>query len=111
MRDHNCVRVDMAAKPLPIVYADRPCWVCDMNRRARNSGRMFWLPELYAWLEDAEPFSDALEFELYEMFMEDMDYGTLTGDTGTFDEWIGDRPDRIEELIADIETACVEVVA
>jgi len=39
--------------------------------------------------------------EIVELHSEDIPYGVLTGDTGTPDEWLYDRPDLLDQWIND----------
>lgn len=86
------------------------CWFCEINMRDRLIHFMPMLPALEGWLDGHDLESDEWK-ALYEYFQDSMDYGTLTGDTGTVDEWLADRPEYIEDLIADIQHYCIEEVS
>jgi hypothetical protein len=87
MSDHNCPRIDMKAKPIPVVYPDVHCCVCYLRWKEDHRYWLKYLPELRAWFKDGEDMSQQCWTALYEHFFEAMPYGTQTGDTGTIDEW------------------------
>lgn len=108
--NHNCPRFSESEHGIPTFNGNVPCWVCDFNQRSRYAALMPLLPELYSFLDGGDVAEWAYSW-LYEHFYDSMDYGTITGDTGTIDEWLSDRPEYVEELAAEIEHHCIEVRA
>lgn len=105
---HDCPRYSLSDSGMPIHNRHVACWVCDFNRRQKYVVMMPLLPALHAFIE-GDNVPDWAYSWLYEHFYDCMDYGTLTGDTGSIDEWLCDRPEYVEELAAEIEYACVEL--
>lgn len=111
MSAHKCPKItDEPGHPFQVVNGNIPCWVCDLNARRRYS---VFMPHLSALREWVDTGYDTLSYEqwemLYEYFFDSLDYGTMTGDTGTIDEWLSDRPDRVKELVDTVEYYCVAV--
>ena len=110
-RDHVCPRD--AWRPCWAHYqkghwvydANTPCWVCDTATRAKYAAMLPYLPGLYDWLDNGG--EDVRDF-LYDHFCGDMPYGTQKARDGDPDQWLADHPERVEELIGDIEYWCLE---
>ena len=105
MSTHDCPRIYPSKHGVGLMTVDnsKHCAVCEETARKRYEAWLPYLGELRDWLEDGGDPSPECWQMLYERYTEDMPYGFQTGDTGTIDEWLSDRPDRIEELIATIE--------
>lgn len=96
--------------PIKVWRSEIPCWVCSMQMRKKYADYVPMLPSLYAWLENGEDFTSDEWCDLHYYFSNESSFGELCGDA-MLDEWLCDRPDRIEELIANIEHYCIQEVA
>lgn len=112
--DHKCpkyvTKEEFPYNGCTLINPNISCWVCDINTRRHFAKYMPVLNELTAWIEDGHDLSASTWEMLYEEFQESLDYGTLTGDTGTIDEWLCDRPEYVEDLITNIQGWCIEDV-
>jgi hypothetical protein len=100
---HDCPRRSVDARGIPMIRPSVKCETCRDISKRKHAHLVKYIPNLRGWLEMGEAMDRDTEQALYEYYFEEMDYGTMTGDTGTFDEWINDRPEYIEELIARLE--------
>lgn len=106
-RDHKCPKYSMHEHhSIPIFNPRVPCLVCREVSREYYSQFVDMLPALRAWIADGEDLTSEQWGDLHFHFCDELPYGVMTGDTGTIDEWLCDRPDHIEELIATIEDYC-----
>jgi hypothetical protein len=107
MSHPNCPRWEYPEGRIPIFDGRKACWVCDTHTRSKHAEMMPLLPQLYAFLEGNDMEGWAWSW-LYEYYSASLPYGALTGDTGSIEEWIGDRPRYIEDLAGEIEGWCIE---
>lgn len=100
--EHDCPKVTQGTH-VPVFNSNTPCAVCHSDAVLRFSEWLPYLSELKAWVDDGSEYSLECSEMLYEHFMSDLDYGTLTGDTGTIDEWLCDRVEYVKDLVDTIE--------
>ena len=101
--EHECPRWDKSGN-VPRLIRDAKCAVCSADSKAYYAEFVPYLAEMKAFIEDGGDFSSACSQILYEHFMDDLDYGTRTGDTGTIDEWLCDHDEYVSDLVDTIES-------